>query len=181
MDEYLNQKPPPAPNLPTTGCSNSAFGWVNSKVTWNIFCEALISIFLFRFLPITEKNAGWIRWRVLFLQAKFLLIFWLYVPWKSKSIQIILADQSADTTDRLLVFHWFVRARIDRRGGVFLLACLSLSADILAEKNISVRASALGGTEWKSVVMDTETGSISHTEGDEKEKTLWQVNGWQFN
>ncbi len=46
---------------------------------------------------------------------------------------------------------------------------------ILAEKNIPVRASALGGTERKSVFMDVENGCISYTEGDEKEKMLWQV------
>jgi len=76
----------------------------------------------------------------------------------------------------LLAFHGLVRAWIDRRVGVLLLARLSLSADILAEKNVSVRASALGGTERKSVVLDTETDSISYTEGDEKKKTLWNVN-----
>ena len=46
---------------------------------------------------------------------------------------------------------------------------------ILAEKNIPVRASALGGTERKSVFMDVENGCIYYTEGDEKEKMLWQV------
>jgi chemotaxis receptor (MCP) glutamine deamidase CheD len=45
---------------------------------------------------------------------------------------------------------------------------------ILKEKNISVMASVLGGTKRKSVFMDVETGCISYTEGDEKEKRLWQ-------
>ncbi len=46
---------------------------------------------------------------------------------------------------------------------------------ILKEKGICVKASALGGTERKGVFLDTETGSISYTEGDEKAKTLWQI------
>jgi len=46
---------------------------------------------------------------------------------------------------------------------------------ILKEKNLPVKASVLGGTERKGVVLDTEAGSISYTEGGEKEKTLWQV------
>ena len=46
---------------------------------------------------------------------------------------------------------------------------------ILKEKNIPVMVSALGGTKRKSVFMDVEYGSISYTEGDEKEKTLWQA------
>jgi chemotaxis protein CheD len=46
---------------------------------------------------------------------------------------------------------------------------------ILSEKNIAVRASALGGTKRKSVFMDIEKGCISYIEGDEKEKTLWQA------
>ena len=45
---------------------------------------------------------------------------------------------------------------------------------ILAERNIPVRASALGGTERRSVSMDVESGTISHTQGDEKEKMLWE-------
>lgn len=46
---------------------------------------------------------------------------------------------------------------------------------ILKEKNIPVKASVLGGTERKGVVLDTEAGSICYTEGDEKEKTLWPM------
>jgi len=46
---------------------------------------------------------------------------------------------------------------------------------ILAEKNIPIRASVLGGTKRKSVFLDVKNGSISYTEGDEKEKTLWQA------
>ncbi len=46
---------------------------------------------------------------------------------------------------------------------------------ILAEKNIPVRASALGGTQRRSVSMDVESWTISHTQGDEKEKVLWKA------
>lgn len=46
---------------------------------------------------------------------------------------------------------------------------------ILAEKNIPVRASALGGTKRKSVFLNVQNGCISYTEGDEEEKILWQA------
>ncbi len=46
---------------------------------------------------------------------------------------------------------------------------------ILKEKNIPVRASALGGTERKSVFLDVDGGCISYTEGDKEEKRLWQA------
>lgn len=52
---------------------------------------------------------------------------------------------------------------------------------ILKEKNIPVRASALGGTRRKSVFLDIENGSISFAEGDEKEKTLWKAGQRQLN
>jgi chemotaxis protein CheD len=45
---------------------------------------------------------------------------------------------------------------------------------ILSEKRIPVRASFLGGNKRKSISIDTETGSISYTEGDDPEKPLWQ-------
>ena len=46
---------------------------------------------------------------------------------------------------------------------------------ILAENNISIKGSILGGTKRKSVFIDVEKGRISYIEGDEKEKILWQV------
>ncbi len=45
---------------------------------------------------------------------------------------------------------------------------------ILKEKNIPVKASVLGGTERKGVILDTETGIISYTEGDGSKKLLWK-------
>ncbi len=52
---------------------------------------------------------------------------------------------------------------------------------ILAEKNIPVRASVLGGTERKSVFMNIGNETISYTEGDEKEKVLWKADQEQGN
>lgn len=46
---------------------------------------------------------------------------------------------------------------------------------ILAEKNVPVRGSVLGGTKRKSVFLDVGRGCVSYIEGDEKEKTLWQA------
>lgn len=46
---------------------------------------------------------------------------------------------------------------------------------ILKEKNIAVKASVLGGTKRKSVFIDIDNGLVSYTEGDGKEKMLWQL------
>ena len=44
----------------------------------------------------------------------------------------------------------------------------------LAKKNILVCASVLGGRKRKSVFLNTETGNISYTEGDNQERLLWK-------
>jgi len=49
------------------------------------------------------------------------------------------------------------------------------TAQILKEKNIRIMASVIGGTERKVVFMDVENGIISYTQGNEKEKVLWQA------
>lgn len=48
---------------------------------------------------------------------------------------------------------------------------------LLSEKDIPVKAAALGGTERKSVFLDIENGRISFIEGDEEEKLLWKSSG----
>ena len=45
---------------------------------------------------------------------------------------------------------------------------------ILGERSISVRALVLGGYKRKSAFLDGETGNISYTEGNDREKRLWQ-------
>lgn len=45
---------------------------------------------------------------------------------------------------------------------------------ILAELNVSVKASLLGGTKRKSALLDAETGRISCTQGDGPVQMLWQ-------
>ncbi len=54
-------------------------------------------------------------------------------------------------------------------------ANIKSTTQILKEKHIALRASVLGGTKRKSVFMDIEEGSISFTEGNEKEKVLWKA------
>jgi len=44
---------------------------------------------------------------------------------------------------------------------------------ILAEKNIPVKASALGGNERKSAFMDAQTGCVFFTQGNGRKKMLW--------
>ena len=48
------------------------------------------------------------------------------------------------------------------------------TTQILEQKHIPVRTALLGGTERKGVFLDIESGSISYTEGDEKQKPLWK-------
>jgi len=48
---------------------------------------------------------------------------------------------------------------------------------ILAAKNIPVRASAVGGTKRKSAYLDTTTGTVSYSRGNEVEKQLWRPSG----
>ncbi len=45
---------------------------------------------------------------------------------------------------------------------------------IFREKNIPVRATALGGTKRKGVFLNVKDGCISYTEGDKEEKVLWK-------
>jgi chemotaxis protein CheD len=44
----------------------------------------------------------------------------------------------------------------------------------LKERNIPIRATVLGGTDRKSIFLDVESGDISYTQGDGREKPLWK-------
>jgi len=44
----------------------------------------------------------------------------------------------------------------------------------LKEKNIPVEAAVLGGTQRKSVILDIDNACILYSEGEGKEKLLWQ-------
>lgn len=48
---------------------------------------------------------------------------------------------------------------------------------LLEEKNITVKATVLGGTERKGVFMDIENGKVFYTEGENKKKLLWHARG----
>lgn len=48
------------------------------------------------------------------------------------------------------------------------------TTQLLEKKHIPVRASVLGGTKRKGLLLDVESGSFFYTEGDEKEKLLWK-------
>ena len=45
---------------------------------------------------------------------------------------------------------------------------------LLAEKQIPIKASILGGTTRKGVFLDVENGKVTYTESDSKSKLLWQ-------
>ncbi len=46
--------------------------------------------------------------------------------------------------------------------------------EILENKGIAVKASALGGTQRRSVSIDAEKGEILYSEGDGEKKPLWR-------
>lgn len=46
---------------------------------------------------------------------------------------------------------------------------------ILADKNLGVKASGLGGTQRRSVAIDVENGQVEYTEGDGERKLLWKT------
>ncbi len=60
-------------------------------------------------------------------------------------------------------------------------ANIESTTQILKERNITVKASVLGGIKRKSVCVDVENGCISCAEGDEKEKVLWKTGQEQGN
>ena len=44
---------------------------------------------------------------------------------------------------------------------------------ILAQKSVPIRAAILGGTRRKGIFFDVESGCVSYTQGDDREKLLW--------
>lgn len=64
---------------------------------------------------------------------------------------------------------------LEREDDTICKANIESTMRILKEKNIAVKATAIGGTEKRSVFMDIEKGCISYKEAEDKEKTLWQV------
>ena len=48
---------------------------------------------------------------------------------------------------------------------------------LLLQKDMPVKAAALGGTERRSVFLDIENGRIFFIEGDKEEKLLWKSSG----
>ena len=46
--------------------------------------------------------------------------------------------------------------------------------ELLNRNHIKINAKAVGGTVRRSISFDVETGSIYYTEGDSKEKLLWE-------
>lgn len=56
-------------------------------------------------------------------------------------------------------------------------ANIASATQLLNQKHIPVRTAVLGGTERRGVFLDIETGSVSYTEGNRKEKPLWKPTG----
>ena len=47
--------------------------------------------------------------------------------------------------------------------------------ELLDEKRIKIGAKAVGGTERRSISLDVKEGTIHYTEGDAKERLLWEA------
>ncbi len=50
---------------------------------------------------------------------------------------------------------------------------------LLREKQIEIKAKAVGGFERRTVVFDVMEGCIYYTVGDSKQKILWKTERWQ--
>lgn len=48
------------------------------------------------------------------------------------------------------------------------------TVSLLKQKNIPIRAAVLGGIQRKGVYLDVESGCISYTQGEDREKILWE-------
>ena len=46
---------------------------------------------------------------------------------------------------------------------------------LLDQKNIPIRAAVLGGIQRKGVYLDVQSGCISYTQGEDREKILWDT------
>ena len=63
---------------------------------------------------------------------------------------------------------------LDRENDTVCQTNIDSVSQILKEKDIPVRACALGGTQRRMVRLDVETGTVMYSEGDGKGKLLWQ-------
>ena len=64
---------------------------------------------------------------------------------------------------------------LNREDDTICQANIESATQILKEKNIPVRAQAVGGTVRRSVSLDVERGIVSYTEGDIGKTTLWRA------
>ena len=51
---------------------------------------------------------------------------------------------------------------------------IASTTQLLEQKHIPIRATVLGGTRRKSVMLDVQSGDTFYTEGDGKEELLWK-------
>jgi len=64
---------------------------------------------------------------------------------------------------------------LNREDDTICQANIESATQSLKEKNIPVRAQAVGGTVRRSVSLDVERGIVSYTEGNGSEKQLWRA------
>lgn len=63
---------------------------------------------------------------------------------------------------------------LEKQNDTICKSNIDSTIELLKEKHIAIATQVLGGTERKGVSLDVESSSIFYTEGDKKEKLLWE-------
>jgi len=63
---------------------------------------------------------------------------------------------------------------LKRKDDTICAANIESTTQLLNNKNIPIRATALGGTKRKSISLDVESGAVSCVIGDEQKEDLWK-------
>jgi chemotaxis protein CheD len=63
---------------------------------------------------------------------------------------------------------------LQRRGDTICVENIRSTIEVLERKNIPIRATALGGTERKSIFLDVESGKVTCSIGDGQKELLWE-------
>jgi len=64
---------------------------------------------------------------------------------------------------------------LKREGDTISQENITSVVKLLNEKYVKIRAKAVGGTDRRSISLDVKEGTVHYTEGDAKEKLLWEA------
>ena len=80
------------------------------------------------------------------------------------------ADSQRDNIEVCLVGAGNV---LQKEDDTICAANMRSTTRLLEERSIPIRATVLGGTERKSILLDVESGNVSYRRGDGRERLLW--------